>query len=138
MGRLAWVTKVSPGGEMERDAMTVIVESKRMKVTKALRDFIEKHTRKIVKLHKKATNVRVHLETVHKKSNDPLSNVVTFLVEIPGKKIVITKRAVNMYDAIVDASQAATRQLRKYCEKRQTLHRNAPDDVVGAVQDALE
>lgn len=118
---------------MERGTMTVIVESKRMKVTKALRDFIEKQTRKIVKLNKKTTNVRVHLETVEKKSNDPLSNVVTFLVEIPGKNIVITKRAVNMYDAIVDATSGAARQLRKRYEKRQTVQRHHREKVVEAV-----
>ena len=103
--------------------MTVIVESKRMKVTKALRDFIEKQTRKIVKLNKKPTQVRVHLETNERKSNDPFSNVVTFLIEIPGKNIVITKHAVNMYDAIVDAATGAARQLRKKHEKRVTRQR---------------
>ncbi|MCB9801334.1 MAG: ribosome-associated translation inhibitor RaiA [Pseudomonadales bacterium] len=116
--------------------MTVIVESKRMKVTSALRSFIEKQTRKLVKLNKNATQVRVHLETVEKKSNDPLSNMVTFLIEIPGKNIVITKRAVNMYDAIVDATSGAVRQLRKHYERKQTVYRKhkveADADLVDA------
>lgn len=103
--------------------MTVIVESKRMKITQALRDFVEKQAQRISKLNKDTKNVRVHLETVAKKSNDPLSNLVTFLIEIPGKNVVITKRAVNMYDAVVDASRGAVRQLRKRYEKRQSLHR---------------
>ncbi len=115
--------------------MTVIVESKRMKVTKALRDFIEKQTQKIVKLNKKATQVRVHLETNQRKSNDPLSNVVTFLVEIPGKNIVITKHAVNMYDAIVDAAAGAARQLRKKHEKRMTNQRNQRATVALEVEE---
>ena len=116
-------TSKVPHCGMERGTMTVIVESKRMKVTSALRSFIEKQTRKLVKLNKNATQVRVHLETIEKKSNDPLSNMVTFLIEIPGKNIVITKRAVNMYDAIVDATTGAVRQLRKHYEKKQTVHR---------------
>lgn len=115
--------------------MTVIVESKRMKVTNALRAFIENQTRKIVKLNKNTTNVRVHLETVEKKSNDPLSNIVTFLIEIPGKNIVITKRAVNMYDAIVDATSGAARQLRKRYEKRKTVQRHHKNRVSIAVDD---
>lgn len=115
--------------------MTVIVESKRMKVTKALRTFIENQTRKIVKLNKNAKNVRVHLETVEKKSNDPLSNMVTFLIEIPGKNIVITKRAVNMYDAIVDATAGAARQLRKRYEKRKTVQRHHRNEVFETVDD---
>ncbi|NCS97672.1 MAG: ribosome-associated translation inhibitor RaiA [Candidatus Pacebacteria bacterium] len=114
--------------------MTVIVESKRMKVTKALRSFIEKQTRKIVKLNKNAKNVRVHLETIEKKSNDPLSNVVTFLVEIPGRNIVIKKHAVNMYDAIVAATESAARQLRKRYEKRKTVQRHRRNEVLDVLE----
>lgn len=114
--------------------MTVIVESKRMKVTKALRSFIEKQTRKIVKLNKNAKNVRVHLDTIEKKSNDPLSNVVTFLVEIPGRNIVIKKHAVNMYDAIVAATESAARQLRKRYEKRKTVQRHRRNEVLDVLE----
>ncbi len=98
--------------------MTVIVESKRMKVTQALRQFVEQHAKKIAKLSKPATMIRVNLETVEKKSNDPLANSVTFRVKTPGKDVVVTKKAVNMYDAIVDASRGAARQLRKYYERQ--------------------
>lgn len=105
--------------------MTVIVESKRMKVTSALREFVVRQTQKLAKLHKKTTTVRVNLETVKKKSNDPLANSATFRVHIPGKSLVVTRKAVTMYDAIVDAAKAATRQLRKHHEKRFTSRRTA-------------
>ena len=117
------VTNRSHNCGMERGTMTVIVESKQMKVTKALRQFVEKQTQKISKLNKKATQVRVHLETVKKKSNDPLSNIATFLIEIPGKNVIVTRRAINMYDAIIDATKGAVRQLRKQHEKKITRHR---------------
>jgi len=115
--------------------MTVIVESKRMKVTQALRSFIEKQAQKITKLNKNATKVRVHLETTKRKSNDPLANMVTFLVEIPGKDIVITKHAVNMYDAVVDAAAGAARQLRKKHEKQTTKQRNQRLDKAALQQE---
>lgn len=111
--------------------MTVIVESKRMKVTQALRQFVEQQTQKIVKLSKPATMVRVNLETVEKKSNDPLANSVTFRVQTPGKDVVVTKRAVDMYDAIVDASKGAARQLRKYYERQLGSKRLRRHDISG-------
>lgn len=104
--------------------MTVIVESKRLKVTQALRAYIEEQADKLAKLGKGITQVRVHLEKIAKKTNDPHANVVTFHVSIPGKDVVVTKRAVDMYEAIVEATEGAVRQLRKQHEKRRTLRRS--------------
>ena len=57
------------------------------------------------------------------KSNDPGANSVTFHVSIPGKDLVVKKTAVDMYEAVVDATSGAMRQLRKHYERRRTLKR---------------
>lgn len=100
--------------------MTLIVESKRLKVTQALRDFVEKQAQKLTKLGERSvTKVAVYLETVTKKSNDPSANVVTYALSLPGKKVVVVKKhAVDMYEAIVAASNEALRRVRKIKEKR--------------------
>lgn len=101
----------------------MIVESKKLKVTQALRAFIEAQAEKLLKLEKRVTHIRVYLETIAKKSNDPGANSVTFHVSIPGKDLVVKKTAVDMYEAVVDATSGAMRQLRKHYERRRTLKR---------------
>jgi len=107
----------------------VIVESKRLKITEALRAFVEEQADKLLKLGKGVTGVRVHLETIAKKTNDPQANTVTFRVAIPGKDVVVTKTAENMYTAISSAADSAIRQLRKRYEKRRTLRRSKNGEV---------
>lgn len=105
--------------------MTVIVESKKMKVTQAIRMFAEKQANKIAKLGKDVFQVRIHLESVAKKKSDARSNLVTYCISIPGRDIVVKKHAVDMYAAIVDATSGAVRKLRKVNEKRMTTRRKA-------------
>ena len=103
--------------------MTVIVESKKMKVTQAIRIFAQEQAEKLKKLEKSISQVRIHLESVTKKKSDTHSNIVTYRVLIPGKDIVVKKHAVDMYQAIVDATAGAVRKLRKVSEKRMTAKR---------------
>lgn len=111
--------------------MTVIVESKQMKVTSGLRAHVEAQAQKLLKLSKNVTGIRVHLETVRKKSNDTLANIVTYVVELPGKDVIVKKRAVDMYQAIIQASEGAARQVRKRYERRRDLRRQAkPHELV--------
>ncbi len=104
--------------------MTVIVESKQMKVTSGLRAHVETQARKLMKLSKNVTAIRVHLETVRKKSNDTLANIVTYVVQLPGKDVVVKKRAVDMYQAIIQATEGAARQVRKRYERRRDIRRH--------------
>lgn len=107
--------------------MTVIVESKRLKVTRALRNFVTEQAERLTKLGADITQIRVYLETVRKKSNDPTANIATYVVSIPGKKaMVVKKKAVDMYQAISDGSKEALRRLRKVREKRMDLQRKKP------------
>ncbi len=109
----------------ERNPMTVIVESKKMKVTQAIRIFAEKQAEKLKKLEKGVSQVRIYLESVAKKKSDVHSNIVTYCISIPGKDVIVKKRAVDMYTAIVDATEGAVRKLRKVSEKRMTMKRHA-------------
>lgn len=109
--------------------MTVLVESKNMEVTEALRNHVTKHAEKLSKIGKRVLGVRVFLETVAKKNNDPHANHATFKVMVPGKDIVVHKQAVDMYEAVVQAAHGAIRHVRKLAEKRLTKARHAHAQV---------
>lgn len=94
-----------------------------MKVTQAIRLFAEKQAAKLMKVADNISQVRIHLETVSKKKSDQFSNLVTYHVAVPGKDVVVKKHAVDMYEAIVDATRGAVRKLRKTQEKRMTKRR---------------
>lgn len=100
--------------------MTVVVESKRVKVTQSLRDFVHKHADKIVKkLGNNVIKMSVHLETISKKHNDPSANIVTYLIAMPGRKVImVRKTAVDMYEAIAQATKEAFRHVRKARDRR--------------------
>lgn len=110
--------------------MQVIIDSKNLTVTEALRLHIVKQAKKLERLNKPITAVRVYLETIAKKRNDPKANGVTFHVELPGKDLTITKHAVDMYEAIVEAAEGAARLVRKAAEKRATKERLAEETIL--------
>lgn len=103
--------------------MKVIVEGKEMVVTPAIQEHARKQARKIGRLSKKVLAIRIFLETIKKKSNDPSANQVTYEVDIPGKDVVVRSHAEDMYLAIVKATDAAQRKLRKLFEKQRDLTR---------------
>jgi len=98
--------------------MKVIVQAKSLKVTRALREFIERHSQKLGKLGQKVTAVRVYLEQSTKKSSKSKSVLVKYKIEVPGQDLWVEIAGYDFYDAIVDAVDAATRKLRKNKEKQ--------------------
>lgn len=99
--------------------MTVIVQAKSMSVTQSLRNFATSQAKKIAKFSRKISQITVHLEQVNQaKSNDPTVASVKYLVRMPGKDIIVKRKATDMYDAIVDATDRVTRQVRKLKEKK--------------------
>lgn len=104
--------------------MTVIVESKKMKVTQAIRSFAENQASKITKLGKSVLDIKIHLEKISKKKMDNNSNIVTYFISTPGKDIVVKSKSSDMYNAIVEATSSAVRKLRKVNEKRKTIKRS--------------
>ena len=97
--------------------MKVIVQAKSLKVTRALRAFIERHVEKMSKLGQNISAVRVYLEQTTKKSSKKKSVLVKFKVEVPGQDLWVEIAGYDFYDAIIDAINAATRKLRQKKEK---------------------
>ncbi len=108
--------------------MNVIVQSKTMTVTQALRDFAAKQARKFNRSGRKIEQVVVFLEIVKKKKNDMQAATAQFLISVPGKDIVVRERARDMYQAIATAADRTMLQLNKAKEKQ--LLRRAKVQVV--------
>lgn len=106
--------------------MTVIVQAKSMSVTQSLRDFATSQARKIAKFSGRISQITVYLEQVtQRKTNDPTVASVKYLVRMPGKDIVVKRKATDMYDAIVDATDRVTRQVRKLKERKISQKRSS-------------
>lgn len=104
--------------------MKVIIRSKTLEVTKALNAFIKKQARKLTKSGQRIEKITVFLEAVRPK-NDEKSSVVKFFVDMPGKNLVVQRQAEDMYKAIVDTADRASRYMRKNKEKRLTKKRHS-------------
>jgi ribosomal subunit interface protein len=106
---------VRPGekraGEPERNTMNVIVQSKTLVVTEAIRSFVRRQLRRLNHRGAKIAKVTVFLENVKKKKNDVHSASAKILIDLPGKNILVQERAQDLYFAIGEAARAATRRL---------------------------
>lgn len=105
--------------------MQVLVSSKNFVVTEAIRIFAQEQADKLGRLSEKIIKVRLYLESVEKKNNDPLANRAQVVVEIPGADITVEKHAVEMYEAVLKAFDVAHRHVRKHHEKMKTKRRKA-------------
>ena len=103
--------------------MKVLVDAKNFVVTKGLRQFVKAQADKLSKVAGKVLDVRVYLESVEKKTNDPKAKKVIYQIKVPGKNLVIRKKGVEMYETITSTTKAALRKLRKQTEKIRTLRR---------------
>lgn len=98
--------------------MDVIVTSKTLQVTQALRAAAIRQAEKLFRFGKKVIKVRVTLEKVTRKRHDIQATIVQYQVELPGKRIIVRRKAQDMYEALVDAASSAARQVRKVKEKQ--------------------
>lgn len=103
--------------------MNVIVQGKELKITQGLRNFIQQQADKLNRLGQRISNVRVYIEQVARKDSDPQRAEVRYKVELPGKDVVVTSHGHDMYQVIIDATDNVVRHVRKFKEKRLTLHR---------------
>lgn len=103
--------------------MNITVQSKTLEITDALRAFCEKQAKKVNRFGRRITSINIHIENVKRKKNDPTAASVMYSVNLPGKVVVVKRKAVNMYDAVVDATNSIMRQVRKTKEKRITRNR---------------
>jgi ribosomal subunit interface protein len=102
----------------------IIVQAKSLRVTRALREFIQRQGRKLEKLKDiKVTKVTVYLEQSTKKPSDNKKVSVKYSIEVPGKALWVEINGYDFYDAIVDATDAALRKMRKDKEKKTDYRR---------------
>ncbi len=110
--------------------MDVLVESKTIPVTDALRALAVKQARRISRLGARVLRIRVIFETIGKKRNDAQATMVQFLVELPGRDVVVRRRARDLYQALIDAAHHTARQVRRAKEKRINLRRQPHLELV--------
>jgi ribosomal subunit interface protein len=105
--------------------MRVLVASKTLELTRALRKFTQDQAVKLGKLGQRISKVQVSLDQRVKKSKRDRNALVKYVVSLPGKTVVIKCKGADMYDAITDATDKAARQIRKFKEKRLSTQRQA-------------
>jgi len=103
--------------------MTAFVSSKNFDLTNALRQHVESQAERVKRLTKKISQIKVSLETIARKRNDPKANQAKVVLQVLGKDIAVIKKATDMYQAINLAFHTAARHLRKSQEKTQTKNR---------------
>jgi ribosomal subunit interface protein len=103
--------------------MRILIASKTLEITKAMRDFANDQARKLDKFGQRISKVQVFLERRVAKSKRDRNALVKYVVSLPGKTLVIKCKAADMYDAIIDATNKVMRQTRKFKEKRLTKQR---------------
>jgi len=103
--------------------MRILIASKTLEITQSLREFTHEQALKIGKFGKRVSKVQVFLEKRVAKSKRDQNALVKYVVNLPGKTLVIKSKAADMYDAIVDATDKMIRQTRKFKEKRLTKQR---------------
>lgn len=108
--------------------MQVIVQTKTLPVTQALRAFVERQSQRLTKMGLKINKIVVYLENVARKTSDPHRSEVRYRVEIPGKDVVVEKKGNDLYAAITDASLRVARQLSKLKEKHLQRRQSLPKE----------
>lgn len=98
--------------------MNVSVQSKTLEVTQAIRKFCENQAQKLGRFGQKISAINIYIENISKKKNDPEGASVQYSVNVPGQVLVVKRRATDLYEAIVDATNGIMRQVRKEKEKR--------------------
>lgn len=107
--------------------MQVIVQSKSVPVTTAMREYIQQQLQRLFKRSDRITSVTVFLESVKGKKNDDKAMKVKISIDIPKAPIFVEREGSDLYQVVVDASRRAARYLRKAKEKH--LHSRRQVDV---------
>ena len=105
--------------------MRILIASKTLEVSPPLRRFAQEQALRLSKLEQRISKVRVSLEKRVQKSKRERNALVKYVVNLPGKTLVTKVKAPDMYQAIIDATDRAIRQTRKFKEKRLTKQRHA-------------
>lgn len=111
--------------------MDVIVTSKTLQITQALKAAAIRQARKLLRFGHRILRVRVSLEAVAKKKRNFQAAIVQYQVELPGRDVIVRRQAKDMYEALVDAASSAARQVRKVKERRMTFKRGYRSTFTG-------
>lgn len=103
--------------------MRILIASKTLKITQSLREFAREQALRLNKLGQRVSKVQVFLEQRVAKSKRDRNALVKYVVSLPGKTLVTKRKAADMYEGIIDATDRAIRQTRKFKEKRLTKQR---------------
>ena len=98
--------------------MRILIASKTLTITQALRAFAIEQASKLQKLHQRIGKVQISLDHKVTGSKRDQNAIIKYVVSLPGKTIVVRTMASDMYEGIVDATNAAMRQVRKMKEKQ--------------------
>lgn len=99
--------------------MNVLVQTKDLEATGAIRQFIDDQLQKILKLGLPVKKVQAHLEYIERKNSDEHRAQVQFSVGLPGQADIVVKESdKDLYRAITKATHSLIRHLRKSKEKK--------------------
>ena len=108
--------------------MNVMVHSKTVPVTQAMRGFIAKQANKLSKFSQPIESLQLFLEDRRKHDGMALESKVNIQVKVKGKDILASAKAANLYTAVHEAMHDAMRSLRKRKERfttKRALRRRA-------------
>jgi ribosomal subunit interface protein len=104
--------------------MKLLIQAKDMSLTQAIRKFTANKSKKLLKkFGKKVIGIRVYLENIARKKNDPQSAQAKVQVEIPGDDVVVESKSNDAYQAITKAINLAVRSLKKIKGKQMSKRR---------------
>lgn len=110
--------------------MNILVHSKSMRITDAMREFVIKQVNKLGKFSHKVKSVNVFLETAKNKAGIEQEAVAKVQVMIPGKDVMTKSKASDLYlavsEAITDASLSLRKRKEKWMDRRaRKIHRHS-------------
>lgn len=97
--------------------MNILVHSKTLQITDAMRQFVTRQATKLGKFSHKVTAINVFLETVKTKAGIEQEAIAKVHVMIPGKDVIVKSKAHDLYLAVSQATKDAARSLRKKKER---------------------
>lgn len=104
--------------------MNVIVQSQTMVITEGIRAFALRQLKRLSSRGQKIQNVRVFLETIARKKNDAHAATAKVYIDIPGKRVVVQRRAKDLYFALSEAAKHAVQQVSRVKERKHDFKMN--------------
>lgn len=116
--------------KLEGGQMNILVHSKSLKITDAMREYVMKQVSKLGKFSHRVKAVNVFLETVKTKAGIEQEATAKVQVIIPGKDVMTKSKAHDLYlavsEAMKDASLSLTKRKEMWMDRRaRRIHRRS-------------